>query len=135
MPTTKAAQVKRVVGAVVTEDGSHMLLKVERLSGVEAMLALPIADMASLVDLSADVLNRSDKIVRVPGDQRRTPFKVKSFELGRDRATSDAVLFLTFGLGGTLGFRLKPSMAEELSNGLAVYTTREIPPPPKKSRH
>jgi hypothetical protein len=135
MPKTQAATIKRVIGATLTSDGKHMLMRVERPNGEEAKLAFSIGDVTAFPDLAAVCLDKAEKMKGRPKNQRRQPFIVKSYDLGVDRQSNDAVLYLTFGTGGTLGFRFDPSLAEQLSNGLAVYSARRTPPPPKKSQN
>jgi hypothetical protein len=75
MPKTQAATIKRVIGATLTSDGKHMLMRVERPSGEQANIAFPIGDVTAFPDLAAVCLNKAEKMKVKPKNERRQPFR------------------------------------------------------------
>jgi hypothetical protein len=61
MPETQAVTIKRVIGATLTSDGKHMLMRVERPGGEEAKIAFPIGDVTASPDLAAVCLDKAEK--------------------------------------------------------------------------
>jgi hypothetical protein len=133
MADIEATVIETVIGSIVSEDGQHMLLKVRVPSGNEPVLAIPIEEATSLIDLAADALTQSDKVAG-RGYENRRAFTAAWFEVGRDRSSGQATLSLTFGAGGVLTFLLPGSMPQQIHETLAAMDG-EMPPKSGNVRH
>ena len=113
----RRARIKIVAGAKVSDDGSHMLLKLQPASQYETVLAIPINEAARLIDLVAYALTRSTELARHRRNKRRL-FRALACTVGKEPLSEDVVLSIKLPSGGILSFRLQPSMAAGVRSGI-----------------
>lgn len=113
----RRARIKIVAGAKVSDDGSHMLLKLQPASQHETILAIPINEAARLIDLVAYALTRSTELARNRRNKRRL-FRALSCTVGKEPLSDDIVLSIKLPAGGILSFRLQPSIAAGVQSGI-----------------
>ena len=106
----RRARIKIVAGAKVSDDGSHMLLKLQSASQHETVLAIPINEAARLIDLVAYALTRSTELARHRRNKQRL-FRALACTVGKEPLSEDVVLSIKLPTGGILSFRLQPSIA------------------------
>src|SRR4051812_13655337 len=111
------ARIKIVAGAKVSDDGSHMLLKLQPASQHETVLAIPINEAARLIDLVAYALTRSTELARHRRNKRRL-FRALACTVGKEPLSDDVVLSIKLPAGGILSFRLQPSIAAGVQSGI-----------------
>ena len=113
----RRARIKIVAGAKVSDDGSHMLLKLQPASQHETILAIPINEAARLIDLVAYALTRSTELARHRRNKRRL-FRALACTVGKEPLSEDVVLSIKLPTGGILSFRLQPSIAAGVRSGI-----------------
>ena len=128
MADIEAIAITSIGGALASDDGQYVLLKLCQSPSDDLAVAIPTIEIGRLVDA---VCGASAEGLKRQGTNVAIATEATWFEFGKD-PNGENVLALTFGTGGKLWFRLPGKMMNnmrEVLNGAAAPST--VPKPDK----
>jgi hypothetical protein len=121
----KGLAISRVEGAMVTDDGSNMLLKLQQSGGTELVLAFPAEQIGNLIQLAAQSATGA-RAAQGADPAVRESFVVEGWDVGLGSEDRAVVLTLKLRGGAELSFMLPQGVQQPLIDKLAAT----VAPPP-----